>query len=656
MKFSYEIYPTKKSLLSKDWQQFIDAISEFQKLFTSWRIIILCSKIKIHYYLETSFEIPASFCSLGNFLLQTAKLPNFKTNVARLFYLQKSYSFIDLKSYLKTHKKFEAEVFEFRFFKTFSHQSIPKVYVHNPKKSYQLLPPMGSEFLAADFEHNHHLAYKSPPKYLDIYKVLGLLKQNSDEAFLAVDAFPYYQAPRYLDQTMVDFDRHSLVLGASGSGKSKFLSLLIDYVAKNPKLKIKYKFVVIDPHAALQDEIGGLGRVIDFLDSENSADLFSSHTENAIVAVELLLDIFKGLIANNYNPKLERVLRHSLYLLLEFGKFNFHNLRKLLLDLDFRNQLLQASDTNLPTSVITFFYAEFSEIKVHSYTEAISPIIALIDEVEMIPIFAEEAKSDCINRLIQQNFLTIFSLDRTKFGDRVVKIVAGLIMQQILTLAEQHSFSEHIIFIVDEVAVVENPILNRFLSEARKYHLSVMLAGQYFGGISEALRQAIFANTINYYIFRIAKDDANLIVHNFEMKIPLSDTLEQKVKTLTGLQNRECIVRISANNELIPAFRSTTLDFTPSPRLRQDSQKTKTYTAKNPAKNKNEESVSRYQLKLDSSINLKELLQVNADRIELTHETSAEFIKHRLAKSNPEIHYAKSRSDKKILRKKNPNE
>ena len=170
------------------------------------------------------------------------------------------------------------------------------------------------------------------------------------------------------------------------------------------------------------------------------------------------------------------------------------------------------------------------------------------------------------------------------------------------------------------------------------------------------LRQAIFANAINYYIFRIAKDDANLIVHNFEMKIPLSDTLEQKVKTLTGLQNRECIVRISANNELIPAFRATTLDFTPSPRLRQDSQKAKTYATKNPAKNKNEESVSRYQLRLDSSINLKELLQVNADRIELTHETSAEFIKHGLAKSNPEIHYAKSRSDKKILRKENPNE
>lgn len=658
MKFGYEIYPTKKSLTCENWQQFINAISEFQKPFTTWRIIILCLEIKIHYYLETSFEIPASFCDLSNFLLQTTKLPDFQTSAARLLYIRKSYTFINLKNYLKTHKNFDVQIFELQFFRTFSQQSIPRVFLHGPKKSYQLLSPMTSELLAADFEHNHHLAYKSPPKYLDTYKALRFLNQKSAESFLAVDAFPYYQTPRYLNQTAVDFDRHSLVLGASGSGKSKFLSLLIDYVAKHPKLKSQYKFVVIDPHAALEDEIGGLGRVIDFLDSKSSADLFSSHAKNTIVAVELLLDIFKGLIANNYNPKLERVLRHSLYLLLALRKFNFHNLRKLLLDLDFRNQLLQTTENTLPTSVITFFYAEFSEIKVNSYTEAISPIIALIDEIEMIPIFAEETKSDCINRLIQQNFLTIFSLDRTKFGDRVVKIVAGLIMQQILTLAEQHSFSEHLIFIVDEVAVVENPILNRFLAEARKYHVSIMLAGQYFGGISGALRQAIFANVINYYIFRIAKDDANLIVQNFEIKIPLSDTFEQKVKTLTGLQNRECIVRISANNELIPAFKAATLDFIPTPRLYHNSQDQNGVTTKNKDQTENvtKKMAPKNQLELVSSMSLRELLRTNADQIELTYETSAAFIKRQLAKSNPEINYAKTHSNSKNNMKGNLNE
>jgi len=636
MKFCYEVYPTEKFVPAECWERLIAAVSEFQKPFSHWRIVIVCKSIKVHYYLETDFVISASLRSLPNFLFQTAELPTFQTNLAQPFYLHKSYSFIDFKTYLKVNKNFNAQVFEFRFYKTFSTWSASNSYVHGKKKSYLLLPSTPSILLAANFSHNPGLTYKSPPRYLDAQKALPLLHKDAKETFLAVDIFPYYQTPHYLNQTAIDFDRHSLVLGASGSGKSKFLSLLVDHTVKNSKLKAKYRFVIIDPHAALEQEIGGLGRVIDFLNTTDSANLFSSQTEDPVVAVELLLDIFKGLIANNYNPKLERVLRHSLYLLLTVKKFDFHNLRKLLLDLDFRNQLLQTFGAKLPDSVTTFFYTEFSEIKVRSYTEAISPIIALVDEVEMIPVFTKEPGAGNISEVIQQNFLTIFSLDRTKFGDRVVKIIAGLIMQQILTLAEQHTFSEHLILIVDEVAVVENPILCRFLAEARKYHLSVILAGQYFGGVSPEFRQAIFANVTNYYIFRIAKDDANLIVHNFDMKIPLDDTIERKIKTLTELQNRECIVRISAENKLIPAFKCTTLDFTPQPRQQKSPQKVETNKIETPHQVQSSPKVA---LNLDSSFTLREVLTFTASSEKHQQETSVEFLRQKLARHNQTIKY-----------------
>lgn len=637
MKFCYEIYPTSKFVSAEFWQKLIAAVSEFQKPFSSWRVIIVCKTVKVHYFIETNFKIPASLKSLPSFLFQKAEPPIFQTWLAKPFYLRQPYNFIDLKNYLKIRKNFSTNIFEFQFYKTFRRQTVARIYAHGKGRSYQLLPPMASELLATDFSHNPQIAYKSPPKYLDVYKALPLLSEDCKNSFLVVDAFPYHQTPQYLDQTTINFDRHSLVLGASGSGKSKFLSLLVDHAAKNPEATKKYKFVIIDPHAALEQEIGQLGRVIDFLATADSADLFSSQTKDPVVAVELLLDIFRGLIANNYNSKLERVLRHSLYLLLSTEKFNFHNLRKLLLDLDFRNQLLKTFEANLPDSVVTFFLAEFSEIKVRSYTEAISPIIALVDEVEMIPVFSREAKTDCITQLIQQNFLTIFSLDRTKFGDRVVKIIAGLIMQQILTLAEQHTFSEHIILVVDEVAVIENPILCRFLAEARKYHLSVILAGQYFGGVSPELRQAIFANATNYYIFRIAKNDASLIVHNFDMKIPLDDTIERKIKILTELQNRECIVRISADDKLIPAFKCTTLDFTPQPRIRKTPEALPTEKIKIPETQK----PKRIKLDLNSPTSLREVLTFTSSTEQQSQETSAKFLEQNLTRQNPPIHYQK---------------
>ena len=142
-------------------------------------------------------------------------------------------------------------------------------------------------------------------------------------------------------------------------------------------------------------------------------------------------------------------------------------------------------------------------------------------------------------------------------------------MQQLLTIIQERVIGEHIIFIIDEVAVIENPILSRYLSEARKYNLSLILAGQYFSQISDELKNSIFANVINYFIFRVSKLDANVLVDNFNMKIALGDSKDLKVKLLTELNNRECIVRIGVNGIMMPAFKGMTLNYTSIPRIKR---------------------------------------------------------------------------------------
>ena len=93
------------------------------------------------------------------------------------------------------------------------------------------------------------------------------------------------------------------------------------------------------------------------------------------------------------------------------------------------------------------------------------------------------------------------------------------------------------------------PVLSKFLSEARKYGVSLILAGQYFNQISKDLKDSIFANVIHYYLFRLSRIDANEIVDALGMKIPLDNSREKKIEMLTGLQNRECIVRLEAQGK-----------------------------------------------------------------------------------------------------------
>ena len=610
MGLTSEIYLTKKNVSKDEWLELIKTISNYNGFLRRWKIIITNDKNQISYFVETRCSLPATINNLNSFLLRNAKTVKVPKEDYTFFSLPKIGSnIIDIINNCEIKNKGMLEYLEISFLKLSEDKILAKISFYLNKnrciKKYKVIYAIATNILAVDFDGNKRYFYKSPPKYLDINKVLHLLTTDYNNALLEIDTFPYLNGNFYLNQNSFSFDKHSIIIGSSGCGKSKFLSLLINNINKNNSLKQKYKIVVIDPHAALEDDIGGMGKVIDFKNSLDSIDLFINNSDDIVASTELLLDLFKSLIADQYNSKLERVLRHSIHLLLINQTFNFRNLRKIILDLEYRNNLIKKFKYDLPVSVIDFFLSDFNDLKTKAYGEAISPIISFIDEMEMIPVFNLEQNYDNLKKTIHDNFLTLFSLDRTKLGDKVTKTIAGLIMGQLLTLVQRREIDEHIIFIIDEVSVVENQLLSRYLSEARKYNLSLILVGQYFNQISDKLKSSIFANVVNYFIFRVSKLDATTLVDNFNMKIPLDDSKERKISLMTELNNRECIVRIDTNGVLLPAFKARTLDYTSIPRIKSNEEKVNANRLDKPRTLKND-------FKLDSNVNLKDILISNS--------------------------------------------
>lgn len=603
-----EIYLTKNYVSKKEWEDLINVISNYNGLLKNWKIIIENNSNQLRYFIKSDCSLPATINGLNAFLMKN--IENNKLHYSYLslpFFTNTENNIIDIINYLEIKNKGTLNFIEITFKKLSKNNIKKKIVIYLTKngneKKYRLLLSNPTNILSVDFDNNKRYFFKSAPKYLDINKILHLLSTDINSSIFKIDTFPYLQGDFYLNQNNFSFDKHSVVLGASGTGKSKFLSLLINNIYKNSDLKQRYKIVIIDPHAALEDDIGGISRVIDFKTTLDSIDLFINNPDDVISSTELLLELFKSLIADQYNSKLERVLRHSIYVLLLDNSFNFSNLRKILLELEYRNFLIKKLKNKLPISVIEFFLTDFNDLKTKAYGEAVSPIIAFIDEMEMIPVFNNQTNEDNLRKTIYDNFLTLFSLDRTKLGDKVTKTISGLVMQQLLSLIQNHSFNEHIIFIVDEVAVIENPILCRFLAEARKYNLSLILAGQYFSQITDKLKNAIFANVINYYIFRVSKMDANILVDNFNMKIPLDDTRDKKIKMLTELNNRECILRIDSNDKLLPAFKASTISYESIPRIKKANNLEKNNVLKTDCK-----------FTIGNNVNLKDILLSSSTR------------------------------------------
>lgn len=127
-------------------------------------------------------------------------------------------------------------------------------------------------------------------------------------------------------------------------------------------------------------------------------------------------------------------------------------------------------------------------------------------------------------------------------------------MTGLFNLMQKSIIQEHIIFIIDEVAVVQNPIIKRFLSESRKYNLSLILSGQYFNQIDDDIQKAIFSNVVNYYTFRVSRDDAIILSRNMLMELAVHDSHFAKVKMLSELANRECVVRVSRFRKSYSSF------------------------------------------------------------------------------------------------------
>ena len=574
-RYMYEIYLTSDYIDENEWLKFLLEISNLNGFFRSWKLYVKIERSVIKYYIVSRKKLPTVLSCSGSFLIK--KIDSFKREKTLIEYLylvrKDENNLVDI--YDRNESKYrqflkQVEITFTSFSKT-NYFTKAKLYFEHERgnkskgRTIFFIPHIQ---LSVDFSKHTRFSYvKEGSKYLQIQKSIHMFETDEKkDNMLEVNTFPYSQNKYFLNIENYDFDKHSLIVGGSGTGKSKLIAQMIKNIYDNKNFKADYKIVMIDPHSSIENDIGGLDetQVIDMKKKSSSVDLLINSNKNVSSGTEILLTVLKSVFGEEFNSKLERVLRHCIYLLLKKEKLDFENLRKLIIDTEFRNKLLRESD-DVESHIKEFFGSDFNEIKTNSYTEAISPIIALIDEMQMLPCFREKNEKNIENE-IRNNFLTIFSLNQAELGEKVTKTIAGLIMGVIFQLVQRHAFLEHLILIIDEVAVVENPILKNLLSEARKYNLSIILAGQYFGQISEDLQDAIFSNVMNYYSFRISREDAMILNNQLQMEMAVKNTYHNRIKLLTELPNRDCIVRITKNGVLIPAFRARTIDFKPIPK------------------------------------------------------------------------------------------
>lgn len=579
MKRHFELYILSDDLHVDQWTRLYKGLLSYLGTFGKFDITFRCTDSVVRYFVSCDKDLSSLSNNLDGLILRPVSdhefsLPQEQTKQRFLQFVAGG-NLLDLKEKLQVKSSKDLQYAQFRVRMINADKAVVRstLYLKSAGDSWaratKTLTIFPASLLAINFSHNTRYIKRSVPKYLNIEKSLHMLMSENVDALFEVDAFPYFSQSQYLHLTSYDFDKHSFIIGASGSGKSKFISLLVDRLNKTA-LKMNYRVVVIDPHASIADDFGHIAesQVISF-GKQDSTDLFPGAGTDLTSATELTATLFKSVLDDQFNARLDRLLRFSLFTLMTAQAMSLENLKRFLTDVEYRNQIVEHVSGYIPQNVTKFFGADFNEFRTQYYNETILPLVSMVDEMQLQPSLVGESETS-LAKTIQENFLTVFSLNKVSMGDKVVKTVAGLLIQQIFLLAQARAFGQKIILIIDEVSVIQNPALAQILAEARKFNLTVILTQQYFGQVEKDLRDAIFANVYNYYAFKVSEEDARALEGNLNIELPkeLAESeyskgikeSEVKVKLMTELHPRECLVRLLSNGQIAPAIKVRTMD------------------------------------------------------------------------------------------------
>jgi len=327
------------------------------------------------------------------------------------------------------------------------------------------------------------------------------------------------------------------IVGKTGTGKTT----LIENMAISD-IKSGNGLAIIDPHGDLTEDILDYvpKRRIEDVIYFNPGDLEYPIAFNPLEKVPLdshhlvvsnIISVFKKIWSEFWGPRLEHILRHSLFTLLEYPGSTLLDLPRLLTDKEFRKGVLEHITHK---QVKDFWLFEFEKYSAWLKSEATSPILnkmgQFLTSLPLRNIVGQRENTFDLRKVMDEGKILIVNLAKGKIGEDNCSLLGAMIVTKIqLTALSRSDLPEAnrrpFYFYVDEIHNFLTLSFADILSEARKYGLNLILAHQYIEQLDEKIRSAIFGNVGTIISFRIGAEDAKYLAGEFSHVFDESDLI-----------------------------------------------------------------------------------------------------------------------------------
>lgn len=368
-----------------------------------------------------------------------------------------------------------------------------------------------------------------------------------------------------------DRRRHLYVIGQTGTGKTAFLQNLIVQ-----DIRLGEGVCVIDPHGDMAEAILGLvpeerKRDVIYFDPGtidrplglNFLEYDPAFPEQKTFIVNELLEIFKKLysgVPEALGPMFETYFRNATLLVIEdpASGNTLLEIERVMADKEFRDLKLSRSKN----PIVNAFWRDVAERTGGEASLAnMVPYITskfdtfLTNEI-MRPILLQEHSSFQFRDVLDQKKILVVNLSKGRVGETNAALLGLIIVGKIAMAAfsrvdtPEANRADFYLYL-DEFQNVITPTISTILSEARKYRLSLTMAHQFLGQLTDDIRKAVIGTVGSVAVFRIGADDAEILKNQFEPVFSSAD--------LMNIENYRAYIRLLVRGETRRPFNITTL-------------------------------------------------------------------------------------------------
>lgn len=388
---------------------------------------------------------------------------------------------------------------------------------------------------------------------------------------------PPGRAPRVVSIPGCDLARHVYLLGASGSGKSRAMELLV-----RQHIQSGIGFCVVDPHGDLIRSICAFMCIqvrTMGLQTLDRIYLVEPFEDDGIVGLNVLDPLggqlyphvselvasFRRLWSSSWGPRLEQLLREALLVLARSGD-TLADLPEFLTNQDCRKQVLQR--LNDPFA-IAFWAERFDPLSDAARLAMAEPVLnkigALLADPRLRAMLGQRTQCLAFRRLMDDGAWVLINLSKGRLRD-ASQLLGSVIVAQIQSAAmgraavpesDRRAFT----LLVDEFQNFRSDEFEVLLCEARKYGVRLVVANQVLSQLDGSLQDAVFGNIGTHIVLAVSPKDAGVVTRQLAgERVTAQDLIHLPVGHAVFHQRGKPAQRIRILPVVTPAIEPSVVD------------------------------------------------------------------------------------------------